>query len=64
MILCTGQGCLISPDFTDMLRLKIAGWINYYGKFRKSEIGYMFSLLDNRLARWAKNKYGRFKKMH
>ena len=51
-------------QIADMLRSKIAGWINYYGKFRKSEMGYMFSLLNNRLARWAKNKYGRFKKKH
>jgi RNA-directed DNA polymerase len=51
-------------QIADMLRSKIIGWINYYGKFRKSEMGYMFSLLNNRLARWAKIKYGRFKKMH
>jgi group II intron reverse transcriptase/maturase len=51
-------------QIADMLKSKIRGWINYYGKFRKSEMGYLFSLLNNRLARWARNKYGRFKNRH
>ena len=47
-----------------MLRSKLIGWINYYGKFRKSEMGSMFRLLNFRLARWAKRKYRRFRKNH
>jgi len=45
-----------------MLRSKTRGWINYYGKFRKSEMRGMFRVLNFRLARWVRNKYRRFKK--
>ena len=47
-----------------MLRSKIIGWINYYGKFRKSEMGEMFRVLNFRIARWVRNKYRRFRKKH
>ena len=36
---------------------KIRGWINYYGKFRMSEMHPVFRLLNKRLARWFRNKY-------
>jgi len=45
-----------------MLRSKTRGWINYYGKFRKSEMGGMFRVLNFRIARWVRNKYRRFRK--
>ncbi len=44
------------------LNLKIRGWINYYGKFRKSELAYVFRVLNNRLVKWVRNKYKRFRK--
>lgn len=47
-----------------MLNPKIRGWINYYGKFRKSEMWNLFKLLNLRLARWARLKYKKFKKKH
>jgi RNA-directed DNA polymerase len=45
-----------------MLRSKIIGWINYYGKFRKSEMRGMFRVLNFRLSMWVRNKYRRFKR--
>ena len=45
-----------------MLRSKITGWINYYGKFRKSEMRGMFRVLNFRLGLWVRNKYRRFRK--
>ena len=45
-----------------MLRSKTRGWINYYGKFRKSEMWGMFRVLNFRLGRWVRNKYRRFRK--
>jgi group II intron reverse transcriptase/maturase len=45
-----------------MLRSKIIGWINYYGKFRKSEMRGMFRVLNLRLGMWVRNKYRRFSK--
>ena len=43
-----------------MLRSRIIGWINYYGKFRKSEMRGMFRVLNFRLSMWVRNKYRRF----
>lgn len=47
-----------------MLRSKTRSWINYYGKFRKSEMWGMFRVLNYRIARWVRNKYRRFRKKH
>jgi len=48
---------------TDIHRLasflapKLRGWLNYYGKFRISEMQLVFRRLNIRLAKWARNKY-------
>jgi len=39
----------------------IRGWINYYGKFRGYELSKVFRLLRNRLIRWARKRYKRYK---
>ena len=39
----------------------IRGWVNYYGKFRISELTKVFRLLSNRLVRWARKRYKRYK---
>ena len=39
----------------------IRGWINYYGKFRKSMLHKLFKLLNNSLVRWARKRYKRYK---
>ena len=39
----------------------IRGWINYYGKFRRSLLHKVFKLLNNRLVRWARKRYKRYK---
>lgn len=39
---------------------KIQGWLNYYGKFRKTEMDRIFWLLNIRIAKWARRKF-RFK---
>ena len=36
---------------------KIRGWINYYGRFRLSELHPLFRALNKRIARWIRNKY-------
>lgn len=46
----------------ELLRLKTIGWINYYGKFRMSEMRKVFRLLHVRLVKWIRNKYRRFRK--
>jgi len=39
------------------LASKIRGWINYYGKYRISELHPLFRALNKRIARWLRNKY-------
>lgn len=36
---------------------KIRGWIYYYGRFRLSEMQWVFRLLNVRIAKWARKKY-------
>lgn len=48
----------------ELLKLKIRGWINYYAKFRKSEMRKVFRVLNLRLAKWVSNKYRRFRRKH
>lgn len=47
-----------------ILQPKIRGWINYYGKFRKSAMQGVFRMLNFRLSHWVRNKYRRFRKRH
>jgi hypothetical protein len=51
-------------DIAILLEAKLRGWINYYGKFRLSEMRRVFRMLNFRLARWIRNKYRRFRKKH
>lgn len=51
-------------DIAVRLRSKIRGWINYYGKFRMSEMRKLFRVLHMRLAKWVRNKYRRFRRKH
>ena len=44
------------------LNLKIRGWINYYGKFRKSDLQNVFRVLNNRLVKWVMKKYKHLRK--
>jgi RNA-directed DNA polymerase len=45
-----------------MLNPKIRGWINYYGKFRKSELQKIFYVLHNRIFKWVRWKYKQHRK--
>jgi group II intron reverse transcriptase/maturase len=46
------------------LKLKIRGWLNYYGVYRKSEMRRLFRALNQRLYKWVRSKYKRFKNKH
>jgi group II intron reverse transcriptase/maturase len=51
-------------DLEDLARLSnpaIRGWINYYGRFYKSELYPTLRCLDRRLVMWATRKYKRFR---
>lgn len=43
-----------------VLNPKIRGWINYFGKFKKHKLSRIFMILNERLVRWAVNKFRRF----
>jgi hypothetical protein len=46
----------------ERLQSKIVGWLNYYAKFRKSELRRLFRVINLRLAKWVRNKYRRFRR--
>ena len=41
---------------------KIRGWLYYYGRFHKTAMEDIFRIINRRLAKWAFNKYKRFKR--
>ena len=43
------------------LNPKIRGWLNYYGKFRRSEMQWILYHLSSRIVRWLRKKYKRLK---
>jgi group II intron reverse transcriptase/maturase len=44
-------------EIAKVLSPRIQGWLNYFTKFRKSEMRGVFYYLNERLAHWAKNRY-------
>ncbi len=44
----------------EILNPKIRGWIQYYSKFRKSEMWKLFKVVNFRIVKWVRNKYRRF----
>lgn len=51
---------LTLDKIAEILRSKTRGWINYFGKFRRSDMHGVFRTLNFRLALWVRNKYRRF----
>jgi RNA-directed DNA polymerase len=53
-----------SSDLSELAQLvnpQVRGWINYYGKFNKSELLPVFTHLNDTLIKWVKWKYKRFR---
>nr|WP_166155283.1 group II intron reverse transcriptase/maturase [Neochlamydia sp. AcF84]NGY94823.1 putative uncharacterized protein YkfC [Neochlamydia sp. AcF84] len=48
-------------DLSRMFNPMIRGWINYYGKYYKSELYQIFNVANRTLARWAERKYKRLR---
>ena len=48
----------------DLINSQIRGWINYYSKFRKSEMRKLFRVINKRLSKWVRNKYRKFRRRH
>ncbi|MGB7302507.1 MAG: group II intron reverse transcriptase/maturase [Burkholderiaceae bacterium] len=49
-------------DIARMFNPVLRGWINYYGRYYRSELHKVFGCLDRRLARWAQQKYKRLRR--
>ena len=47
-----------------ILNPKLRGWIQYYSKFRKSELRKLFRVVNLRLTKWVRNKYRKFRRRH
>jgi group II intron reverse transcriptase/maturase len=44
-------------EVAEVIALKVRGWIRYYGFINKSALTPLFDSLNERLAKWVKNKY-------
>ena len=49
-------------DLSKMFNPIIRGWINYYGKYYKSELYPIFKVTNRTLSRWATRKYKKLKR--
>jgi RNA-directed DNA polymerase len=49
-------------DLSRMFNPIIRGWINYYGKYYKSELYPVFTVVNRTLSRWATRKYKKLKR--
>jgi RNA-directed DNA polymerase len=49
-------------DLSRMFNPIIRGWINYYGKYYKSELYSIFKVANRTLTRWATRKYKKLKR--
>ena len=60
---CPEISCVnLFQDKTIMLNPKIRGWINYYGKIKRSSLKPVFYYLHHRIIKWILNKYKGFKR--
>ncbi len=48
-------------EIASMCNPKLKGWIQYYGRFRRSELYKVFNPLEKTLGRWAERKYKRLR---
>lgn len=55
------QTYLSLQQIADNINPTITGWMNYYTKFSKSEFWKVMKYLNEKLSRWVKRKYKRFK---
>ena len=55
------QGFKSIVGIAQYLNPMIRGWVNYYGKFRGYEMSRVFRLLRNRVIRWARKRYKRYR---
>ena len=55
------QSRLSLEELSWMLKAKIRGWVNYFGKFYKSALYSVFQWLNRRLVRWVQLKYKRYR---
>lgn len=52
--------CLFNQEIEEVAKAinpMIQGWINYYGRFRKSSMSTLFDYINMKLMRWARRKY-------
>jgi group II intron reverse transcriptase/maturase len=48
-------------DLARMFNPKVRGWVNYYGRYYPAALWRTFRCLNQRLVRWARGKYKRFR---
>lgn len=48
-------------ELAEKVNPQVRGWLNYYGKFYKSEMNFLWEILNRRLMRWFRSQYKRCK---
>jgi len=48
-------------DLAQMVNIVVQGWINYYGRFYRSELHPLLKRINTYLVRWAKRKFKRLR---
>jgi RNA-directed DNA polymerase len=57
----TGQAL---ADLARSINVIVRGWINYYGRFYRSELIWLLARINRYLVRWAQRKYKRLRRRH
>ena len=52
---------LTLADLAQAINSKVRGWINYYGRFYRTELIQTLKLINKYLMRWAMRKYKRLR---
>ena len=48
-------------DLAEAINPQVRGWVNYYGAFYRSELRFLAWRINEHLARWAMQKFKRFR---
>ena len=49
------------PNLAEAINPQVRGWVNYYGAFYRSELRFLAWRINEHLARWAMQKFKRFR---
>lgn len=51
-------------EIAEYFNVKLRGWLNYFGKFRRWKLNRVFKIFNARLTNWVRNRYKRLNKSY